>query len=364
MLKDELDKSFLSDAAQFEEESSDDQNDIGNTGEPKHLWISVFVSLVVLVGVSVGVYVKYGAYNDVVNTLDHKVLEQATSKAKEGDISDLLIQLHQKLLESPDNLEGWSLLARSAMNTERYKLAVESFENIVRILKEQEAAKVELAAAYGILAQAQYYVAQGAISSEVQATLDQALLLDPQELNTLSLIAIDSFTKARYEDAINNWQRILDINPEHPAKNSIVSGIKEAKKRMGQSVEESPIDPSSQAPSLSIKVDIHPSISTSVDPNTPVFIFVKNAETGSGPNVPLAASRHLVSDLPLTISLSDQNAMSPMAKLSDAETVVVTARVSLSGQPIAQSGDLQGEQANVSVNENGVISIVINDIVE
>jgi cytochrome c-type biogenesis protein CcmH len=90
-----------------------------------------------------------------------------------------------------------------------------------------------------------------------------------------------------------------------------------------------------------------------------VFIY---ARAMNGPRFPLAAARHRVSDLPLEITLSDAQAVMPTAKLSDFPLVKVGARVSASGNAIAQSGDLIGERPDIEVGGKDVVEIVIDSV--
>ncbi|KZY88308.1 hypothetical protein A3741_24600 [Oleiphilus sp. HI0069] len=95
-----------------------------------------------------------------------------------------------------------------------------------------------------------------------------------------------------------------------------------------------------------------------------MFVFVKNAENANQASPPLAASRHTVSELPLTINLSDADAMSPAAKLSDAKLVNVTARVSKSGQVSAASGDFEGRAELVELGSEQQVKINISELVK
>jgi cytochrome c-type biogenesis protein CcmH len=69
-----------------------------------------------------------------------------------------------------------------------------------------------------------------------------------------------------------------------------------------------------------------------------------------------------VRDLPLTIRLDDAMAMMPQMKISGFDQVVVGARVSLSGSPTAQSGDLEGEVRPVTPGQADTVNIIINSM--
>jgi cytochrome c-type biogenesis protein CcmH len=79
--------------------------------------------------------------------------------------------------------------------------------------------------------------------------------------------------------------------------------------------------------------------------------------------MPLAILRKQVKDLPLDFTLDDSMAMSPANALSGSKKVVVSARVSKSGNAMPQPGDLSGQSAEVSVGAKG-LRIEIRDVVK
>ncbi|MNC95856.1 hypothetical protein D3C83_130720 [compost metagenome] len=63
-------------------------------------------------------------------------------------------------------------------------------------------------------------------------------------------------------------------------------------------------------------------------------------------------------DLPANFNLDDSMAMTPAAKLSGQERVVIGARVSKSGNPVAQPGDLEGLSAPVRPGASGIAVVI------
>ncbi len=99
-------------------------------------------------------------------------------------------------------------------------------------------------------------------------------------------------------------------------------------------------------------------LATGLDGSEVLFVFARPAE---GAPMPLAVIRKRASDLPLTVTLDDSLAMAPGRKLSDADQVVVGARIALSGTPAASSGDLQGFSAPVTPGRGTTVSVTITE---
>lgn len=362
-LKSELEANLLIDA-----ESTDVAESVGALKEGgishtpalgvKNLVI-VALSAILVVAVSYGSYFKYGSYDDVIQTsamrFDEREIQQAKNSAEQGDMTALLEQLYYKLQQAPDNIEGWRLLARSAMNSESYELAVESYTQIIRIF---DATDESTASVYGLLAQARYYQNKGRFNSLVQSALDEAFKQKPNEVNSLGLMAINAFVQNEYASAIEYWQRILIAVPDHPSKISIETGIQRAQIALGE-VPVNSGQPVSAIARIQVEVGIAPAVLAKVNADDTVFIFAK-APPGAGPVMPLAAKKLKVSDLPIVIELNDQSAMGPMAKLSQVTRVNVVARISKSGQPIAQPGDYEGRQDGIDVFANQSVNIQIS----
>ena len=106
------------------------------------------------------------------------------------------------------------------------------------------------------------------------------------------------------------------------------------------------------ASAVSGTVRLSPKLQALVEPDDMVFIFARPAE---GSRMPLAIVRKQVKDLPVAFTLDDSTSMSPAARLSGAQRVIVGARISKSGQAMPQPGDLQGLSEPVKVGTTGLL---------
>ena len=79
--------------------------------------------------------------------------------------------------------------------------------------------------------------------------------------------------------------------------------------------------------------------------------------------MPLAIQRLPAGNLPVTVKLDDSMGMLPSMKLSMFPKVVVGARISASGNAMAQAGDLQVLSDGIDVNRKEPLRLVIDSVV-
>jgi cytochrome c-type biogenesis protein CcmH len=106
-----------------------------------------------------------------------------------------------------------------------------------------------------------------------------------------------------------------------------------------------------------VKVALDPRFKESVGPNDTLFVFAKAAH---GPPMPLAIARLTAAQLPASVTLTDAMSMVPSATLSQFPQVVVGARISKSGNAIAQSGDLQTLSASTTTGHAEPVQLIID----
>jgi cytochrome c-type biogenesis protein CcmH len=280
---------------------------------------------------------------------------------------DVLVErLAAKLKEQPDNLEGWIILGRSYMTMKNYPAAIKAYQTAIKL----DDQNVNLLLAYSEALAATH---GNDFTGQAAPLIEKAYTLAPQDPNVLWLNGVLAYQSNKFQLAIERWQDLrATLTPQSSELESINGAIDDARKQLGLAPEEPELpnivsagkpkptpSAASSAKGLQVEISLAPEIAAKAKPNDLVFIYAKAL---NGPPMPLAAVRKQVRDLPLSIKLDDSMAMMPQMKLSGFDQVVVGARVSLSGNPSAQSGDLEGEIKPVAPGQSQVVKVSINSV--
>lgn len=277
-----------------------------------------------------------------------------------------LQELEKKMEKLPENPDGWLLLARSYSELKRFPDAVRAYQQLVKLVPNEAQIWTDYADAYAMSN-------DQTLKGEPTKFLNKALELDPNNTTALALAGSAAMERGDYVAAVTHWQKLVDLlPPDYPDVQMIHDGIKQAKEFLAmqkggkQMLAQLPAakEPAKAAANpvtaITGKVSLSAALAGKVSPTDTVFILARAAE---GPKMPLAVLRKQVKDLPLEFKLDDSMAMQPQLKLSGFDQVVVVARVSKSGTPMAQPGDLQGTAGTVKPGAKG-LNIVIDSAVQ
>ena len=260
----------------------------------------------------------------------------ATAQQLEGMVE----RLAAKLRENPDDVDGWKLLGRSYAVLGRYPESADAYAKAaVRAPRDAQL----LADFADVLAMARGQSLQG----EPEKLVQRALELDPNNLKALALSGTAAYGRKDYARAAAQWERMLALVPADSEDARVIrENVQEARALAGK-------------PQLRGKVALSAEVSKQAAPDDTVFIFARALE---GPPMPLAVQRAKVRELPVAFALDDSMAMAPGLNLSAHPRVVIVARISRSGAPTAQPGDLQGSSGPVANDAQGV-SVTIDSVV-
>ena len=279
--------------------------------------------------------------------------------------SDVALQeLEAKLAKNPQNPDGWLVLARSYSELQRYADAVRAYKELVKLVPRE-------AQIWTNYADAMAMNNNQSLLGEPTEFINKALELDPENTTALALAGSAGMERGDYVAAITHWQKLVALlPPDYPQIQMIIDGINQARdylsKQPGgrEKLAKLPDAPkkavANQALAITGRVSLSPEMTSRASPTDYVFILARAAE---GPKMPLAVIRKQVKDLPVEFTLDDSMAMQPQMKLSGFDKVVVLARVSKSGTPMAQAGDIEGTAGVVKPGSKG-LNISIDTLVK
>ena len=256
------------------------------------------------------------------------------------------------LADNPNDVEGWTTLAQLFIAQQQFSEAASAYRKIRELSGDSADLLVREADAMAM-------ANDGELGGEPEALIMQALQLDPDHGSALWLAGIAAAARADFKTALEYWQHAEEVIPNEEFLLEIRRLIASAEAELddtGQSAPVSEIDAESH--SVQAVVSVESSVLQQVDAEDALYVFARASE---GPPMPLAVVRKQVKDLPLVVDLDDSLAMMENLKLSAFEEVMIVARISKSGAPVATSGDFFGEVGPIRPADRPKVTVNISE---
>ena len=317
-------------------------------------WVPLAVAAAIPV-VAVSFYLWVG--NPAALDPQARAAPEAAHSVTPEQIAAMVERLAERLKQAPDDLEGWAMLARSYGMLGRFDQSAQAYAHLVKRMPEDAGLLADYADALGM--------ARGRrLEGEPYEIVKRALKADPNHIKSLALAGSAEFELGNYAAAAAYWERIVPLaGADSDYARSIQASIEEARnlgKVAAGSVAKAPPAPLAKAPApadaaITGTVKLAPALASQVAPGDTLFVFARAAEGG---RMPLAIVRASAGNLPYQFRLDDTQAMSPEARLSGQARVVVSARISKSGNAAVQPGDLQGVSPPVAPGASGLVVVI------
>jgi len=369
-LKSDLDSGEL-DAAQYEEARQEIEKrlseDVPAESSPATAGQSGRWPGYVLAGaipvMAIALYMGLGSPNALI--VPRTEAPVAMMQQGQHETAPMIASLEAKLKKNPNDAAGWYMLARSYSVTRQYGEAARAYAKLRELLPEDSRLLADYA---DVLAMTQ----GGNLQGKPLELINQALKLNENDEKALNLAGSAAYESRNFAQAALYWRRLLKlVPPDSDAFKGISAAVEEAEKSASLSGQAALSEPGAKSrgaekteqasqgeSAISGTVTVDKGLIAKVGANDTVFIFVQLPQ---GPKMPLASVRINAKQLPYRFTLDDSTAMSPSDKLSNHPEVMVSARVSKSGQAMPQSGDLQGRVGPVKLGQQG-LSIVIDTV--
>jgi cytochrome c-type biogenesis protein CcmH len=213
---------------------------------------------------------------------------------------------------------------------------------------------------------------------EAGQLFEKALAAEPSNPKALWYAGLTAYRKQDLGTARARWMMLRDMGGPPEILQILEQRIAEIDQQIGPAtdapgapaaqVAAAPATPATAAPQTSsppagageipLRIEVAPELAGRVPPGATLFVLARSGTGGP----PLAALRRSTSELPLDVTLTDANAMIPGTSLTQVDALALVARVSLTGRPMASSGDLYGE-VRYDPAAKGRISLTIDKVV-
>ncbi|MGY3894994.1 c-type cytochrome biogenesis protein CcmI [Aeromonas enterica] len=335
----------------------DDIPDVEQTarGGKSLVWIP---GVLVLVVVSLGLYYKLGAWQEVsrwqdansrLGELSNRILVERDAEVTEQDLMDFMLGLRTRLKDEPNDYRGWLLLGRLSLDGNDPEMAREALERAYGLTPQ----KAMVAVPY---AQALMMTGDDAQADEL---LRSAIALDPANIEARSVYAFMALQKEDFKTALQRWREMLPLMEKGSTRYTMVERsidyAEQQLKQRGMAAPGVPAIQSEQAPTqapaqvLEVKagefplhVTLAPGIQLPEDAHLFVFAVIPN-----GPPMPIAVKRIPGPQFPLTLSLGDGDAMMEGSKLAAYPQLQFKARLSRGGNVMNKEGAFEGVSAPI-----------------
>jgi cytochrome c-type biogenesis protein CcmI len=309
----------------------------------------IIPSALLVIGLSYGLYFKFGASDDVqqwqevsanLPALSKKLMSPEGAELSEDEMSDLSLALRTRLHYQPDDSTGWLLLGRIALANRTIDTAIGAMRKAYNL--ESDNPDVMLGYAQALM------LSQDDVDQDkARRLLGKLVQNDYVDLRVFSLLAFDAYERKDYPAAVRYWSIMQQmIGPKDSRYEMLSRSIENAQKQMGQQV----------GTGQSVSVTINVGDQVSADPNASLIVSVHTAD---GSPMPVAAARYPLGTFPRTVVLDDGNSMLQDRKLSSLESLMVRVRIDSDGNVATKDGDWFGESEAVKMGEP--VEVMINN---
>lgn len=354
-LKTELERQLLSLAQEHQH----------NEQQPQHklskgvIW-ALFLSVLVLVGIAY----RGLAYQPKlwhwwqVKTQTEPLIDDlfankqiAPERLAQQNLPDFARVLQKKLQSNPNNIDGWYMLGMAYLQGELADSALTAFANANRL----DPARDDIALSY---AQTLIFTQQGRLNPKSRELLMQVLNKHPEHEGALLLMGMGAFRSGDYAGALAFLPRLKQVHLARTGDGK-AKAIEEIDKAIAI-VQKGGQDTTAPKTGIQVTVKLSKELQGKLSANDVLFVFAKAL---NGPPMPLAVVKQPVGRFPIVVELNDQQSMMPELKLSKFASVIVGARISKTGTPQGESGDLEAIAVPMTQQEkHQTVELLINQV--
>ena len=279
-------------------------------------------------------------------------IAQQNSQQPQMSLEEAVAQLEEKLKENPDDIDGQMLLARTQFSMKNYDKAVTAYRKANELAPNESVILTELAEAIALKNN------KGTFLGEPEQYLAKAYELNPQNQKAIWLYGMTFYEKQDYAKTLELWTGLYEMISDEGAKKQLAEQLNDIRSKLDMPLIEEPV----YETLITATVDISESLKSHLQ-GKQALLYIYTKETQGMP-MPVTVIKKTVqlADFPMNISMSDAQNLQPNRKLSEFKEVVIGARISFSGNAMAQKGDLLSSEQTIPLRQETNVDINIDSI--
>jgi cytochrome c-type biogenesis protein CcmH len=254
-------------------------------------------------------------------------------------VDSMVQRLESRLQDEPGDAEGWAMLGRSYVVMGRQEEAAAAYERANRLV-----AAAPRADWLADEAEVRTLLQGHDLRGLPRQLFERALAIEPEQPKALWYAGLAAAQAGDYAVAVERWVALRAGDLPDDFRAVLDERLKELVALAGVDAPSMPATPQAEpagapagAPQLVLQLEVAEGLDVAASDT--LFVIARRPDA---PGPPLAVRRMGAAALPLQVTLDDSHAMAPGMNLSAADRWEVVARISRSGTPQAQSGDLEG----------------------
>ncbi|BED89839.1 MULTISPECIES: c-type cytochrome biogenesis protein CcmI [unclassified Pseudoalteromonas] len=292
-------------------------------------------------------------YDAMDNLADYgeRAVMQKGEPLTQNELQAFALALRTKLSESGDDEVAWMLLGRVAMSLNEFDMAQQSFDKALRMNPDNMQV---------LISYSQVLLLEGSEENMTRAAgmLSKVLKVEPTNLDAISLLALIAYERKDWPQAKAAFEVLLASMDKSDTRYSMIAQrISDIEQQMQN---EGSVMPVSANSAISVTVSLADELFDKQPQQGTLFIFAKAAQ---GSPMPLAVVKLTEYRFPLTVQLTDANAMVDGLNLSSAKDIVITARISIDESVMPSSGELEGHSEALQRENVSDYQLQINTLI-
>jgi len=281
-----------------------------------------------------------------------KAPAEAEAMMGEHDIKKMLQQAEAKVEADPKDGQSWAILGRTYATQGRWPEAWKAYQFAAELLPDDASLLSGEAEALAV-------IKGGTLQGEPMNLVEKALAINSSDTKALELAAASAFQEKNHAQAAAYLDKLYKLlPPDDPFAKQVLTALTDARRQAQtgglDNLSAQPAPPPVANATIRGSLDLAPAFAAKLTGKETIFLFARLPQGGP----PVAAVRGPAARFPMDFELSDRLAMNPGNLLSQHQQVTLVARISKSGGPMAQSGDLEGSVKGVAVGAKGVKLVI------